>query len=110
MRKTRFSFFRIGILALTFFLLNHTVFGQCPITNSCTPGNAPASSFPFGMGIYNVSISGSVIGFTNPTPGGASAGYQDYSCKQKATVLEGVSTSISIATNPNANENVKVWL
>ncbi|WP_234462564.1 GEVED domain-containing protein [Adhaeribacter terrigena] len=62
------------------------------------------------MGIYNVSVGSGANGFSNPTTGGASAGYQDYSCTQKATILEGVSTAISVTTNPNANENVRVWL
>src|SRR5690606_21065708 len=101
---------RSCLALLTFLLLNHSVLGQCPVPNSCTPGNAPASSFPFGMGIYEVTIGSAIAGFSNITTGGASAGYQDYSCTQKATVLEGTAIPINIATNPNANENVRVWL
>ncbi|MFC5271907.1 GEVED domain-containing protein [Adhaeribacter terreus] len=110
MPKPYLLLLRAYLLLFTFFLLNHTVFAQCPVASSCTPGNAPTSTFPFGMGIFNVSVGSGANGFSNATTGGASAGYQDYSCTQKATVLEGVSTSISVTTNPNANENVRAWL
>ncbi|MBK0403051.1 PKD domain-containing protein [Adhaeribacter sp. BT258] len=103
----------IRFLVGLFILLAYYPFyskAQCPVANSCTPGNAPASSFPFGMGIYNVTIGSGTTGISYPTTGGAPAGYQDYSCTQKATILEGVSTTISVTTNPNLNENVKVWL
>lgn len=95
---------------LILFLGTINTYAQCPVTNSCTPGNAPASSLPFGMGIFNVTTGSGANGFINPTTGGSSAGNQDYSCLKKATVLEGVATPISVTTNPNVNENVRVWI
>ena len=82
---------------------------QCPVANSCTPGQAPASAHPFGMGIYSVAVGSGPNGFSNAT-GGVTDGYQDYSCNKKATVLEGTPVSIAITTNPNVNENVRVWV
>jgi PKD repeat protein len=104
------SFYRLCFLLLAFFALIPTVFAQCPVASNCTPGTAPASSFPFGMGIYNVTVGAGTTGFVNPTTSGVQAGYQDYSCAKKATVLEGVATTISVTTNPNVNENVRVWV
>ncbi|KAA9325495.1 PKD domain-containing protein, partial [Adhaeribacter soli] len=82
---------------------------QCPVANSCTPGTAPAGNHIFGMGILSVTIGSGPNGFSNTT-GGVTDGYQDYSCTKKATVSEGVPTAISITTNPNVNENVRVWV
>ncbi|HSI90542.1 MAG TPA: GEVED domain-containing protein, partial [Adhaeribacter sp.] len=62
------------------------------------------------MGIYNVTIGSGATGFVNATTSGASAGYQDFSCTKQATVLEGTTTTISVATNPNSDENVRVWV
>lgn len=100
------------ILLLSFLLLWQLslAFAQCPLANSCTPGTALPSNHIFGMGIYNVSVGSGTTGFTNVTTGGSTDGYQDYSCTKKASVQEGVATSIYIATNVNANENVKVWI
>jgi PKD repeat protein len=83
---------------------------QCPIAATCTPGNAPASAYPFGMGIYEVTVGTGANGFSNPTSLGITDGYQDYSCTKKATVLEGAATAIAVTTNPNVNENVRVWI
>src|SRR5688572_23470322 len=82
------------------FLFSNSIFAQCPITNSCTPGSAPSSVFPFGMGIYNVTVGFGTTGFVNTTTGGTSDGYKDYSCTKQATVKEGITTAISITTNP----------
>jgi PKD repeat protein len=97
----------LGFVCLLLLTVNG-VYAQCPVTNSCTPGAAPSANNIFGMGIYSVTVGGS-SGFTNATSG-STDGYQDYSCTKKATVLEGTSTSITIATNQNANENVRVWI
>jgi PKD repeat protein len=108
MRKMPYSFLRLPFLLLTFFLINYTVLAQCPVASNCTPGTAPTASFPFGMGIYNVTVGSGPSGFTNPTTTGSSAGYENFSCTKKATVAEGVATTISVTTNPN--ENVRVWV
>src|SRR5262245_47422887 len=79
---------------------------QCPVANSCTPVSAPSSTFPFGMGIFSVTVGTGTNGFTNTTSG-SSDGYKDYSCTKKATVLEGVATTIAINTNTNSDENVR---
>jgi PKD repeat protein len=101
-------------LFLSFFcivLLNsNDLLAQCPSANSCTPGSAPTSVFPFGMGIYNVTVGSGISGFVNTTSLGASEGYKDYSCSKQATIKENVATTISINTNPNSDENVRVWL
>jgi PKD repeat protein len=96
-------------LFLTTILSSNLAQAQCPVANSCTPGSAPTSVFPFGMGIYSVTVGGAT-GFTNATSLGASDGYKDYSCTKKATVKEGVSTTISVSTNVNSDENVRVWV
>ncbi|SNC60353.1 Por secretion system C-terminal sorting domain-containing protein [Hymenobacter gelipurpurascens] len=79
---------------------------QCPAaTSSCTPGGAPAANTAFGMGIFNVTM-GSI---NNSTPG-SFEGYKDYSCTQNAALLIGTDAPISIKTNSNADENVRVWI
>src|SRR5688572_11252051 len=96
--------------SLIFLTLLGKALGQCPIASSCTPGTAPTSNHIFGMGIFNVVIGTGTNGFSNPTTGGSSVGYQDYSCTKKATILEGVPNLITVTTNANANENVRVWI
>ncbi|WBO86593.1 GEVED domain-containing protein [Hymenobacter yonginensis] len=86
--------------------LGSTAWAQCPAAASaCTPGAAPASNVPFGMGIFNVTL-----GTINSTTGGIQDGFQDYSCTVGTTLTAGQSYPISIRTNANANENVRVWL
>src|SRR5688572_18001576 len=91
-------------------LVTTSGYGQCPIANTCTPGNAPAGNLAFGAGIFNVNVNNGAINNTTP---GASQGYQNYSCTIGATLLPGVTYPISIQTNTatNAiNENVRVWI
>ncbi|AII53345.1 hypothetical protein N008_15330 [Hymenobacter sp. APR13] len=57
------------------------------------------------MGILNVTL-----GTINSTTGGVQEGFQDYSCTVGTTLTAGQSYPISIRTNANANENVRVWL
>ena len=79
---------------------------QCPpATSTCTPGSAPSSSFPFGMGILNVTL-----GTINNTTPGVQDGYRDYACTIGATLTVGQNYSISIRTNTGADETVRVWL
>ncbi|MBT9393783.1 PKD domain-containing protein [Hymenobacter sp. NST-14] len=75
-----------------------------PAAASCTPGNAPAATSAFGMGIFNVTLGG-----LNHTTDGAQDGYKDYACSQTATLAVGTDVPISIQTNPNADETVRVW-
>lgn len=79
---------------------------QCPpAASACTPGSAPSSSFPFGMGILNVTLGG-----INNTTTGVQDGYRDYACTLGATLTVGQNYSISVRTNANADETVRVWL
>lgn len=79
---------------------------QCPTAASaCTPGGAPATNAAFGMGIFNVTL-----GAINNTTAGTSDGYKDYSCTQNASLVIGTDAAISIKTNTNADETVRVWL
>jgi PKD repeat protein len=82
---------------------------QCPIANTCSPapGSAPSANWVFGMGIFNVNVNNGAI---NNTTAGASQGYQNYSCTIGANLTATVAYPISIQTNPNVNENVKVWI
>ncbi len=80
---------------------------QCPIASTCTPGSAPSANWVFGMGIFNVNVNNGAI---NNTTSGASQGYQNYSCTIGANLTATVAYPISIQTNPNVNENVKVWI
>ncbi|KAA9325052.1 GEVED domain-containing protein, partial [Adhaeribacter soli] len=90
-------------------LFSQLSFAQCPVANSCTPGIAPAGNHIFGMGILSVTVGSGPNGFSHTTSG-VTDGYQDYSCTKRATVSEGVPTAISVTTNPNVNENVRVWV
>ncbi|WP_167855603.1 GEVED domain-containing protein [Hymenobacter fodinae] len=56
------------------------------------------------MGIYTVTLAGTTI-----TTAGSTDGYKDYSCTQTASLVVGTDVPISIKTNPNADENVRVW-
>ncbi|MDX5348258.1 MAG: PKD domain-containing protein, partial [Hymenobacteraceae bacterium] len=90
---------------LAFILLQHTLFAQCPIAAGCVPANAPASNYVFGMGIFNVSL-----GSISYTTSGVQDGYRDYSCTQSTQLVAGNSYPVSVTTNPNANENVRLWI
>ncbi|QJX49097.1 PKD domain-containing protein [Hymenobacter taeanensis] len=57
------------------------------------------------MGIFNVTLGG----INNSTLGG-NEGYKDYSCTQTAALVVGADAPISIRTNSNADENVRVWI
>ncbi|MBK0404565.1 PKD domain-containing protein [Adhaeribacter sp. BT258] len=102
---TRFSVLLIVALSL----FQTTAFAQCPVANTCSPapGAAPTSNWIFGMGIFNVNVNNGAI---NNTTQGAAQGYQDYSCTIGASLFTSMSYPINIQTNPNVNENVKVWI
>ncbi len=92
---------------LTFNLsLVSTAFAQCPAPAVCTPGNASNQQAPaFGMGIFNVTI-----GSINNSTAGNTDGYQDYSCTVATPLTKGQSYPVSIRTNANVNETVRVWI
>jgi PKD repeat protein len=77
---------------------------QCPISASCTPGNAPAGNQAFGFGIVKVTLGS----FSSTTATGD--GYKDYSCTQTANLVVGSSYGLSIQTSAGGPENVRVWL
>jgi len=79
---------------------------QCPSAANCTPG--PASNpgaVSIGMGILNVTL-----GTINSTTPGVIDGYKDYSCTGGTALTVGVDYPISVQTNVNADENVRVWI
>jgi len=93
-------------VSLLLLVLTQVARAQCPPTASaCTPGSAPAVNFPFAMGILNVTL-----GTINNTTIGVRDGYKDYSCTIGTTLTVGQNYTISVLTNPGANENVRVWL
>ncbi|QNH63640.1 GEVED domain-containing protein [Hymenobacter sediminicola] len=93
-------------LLLLILPLTQTAWAQCPPTTSaCTPGSAPSSSFAFGMGILNVTL-----GSINNTTLGVQEGFRDYACTIGTTLTVGQNYPISVRTNANANENVRVYL
>ncbi|KAA9332661.1 GEVED domain-containing protein [Adhaeribacter soli] len=102
-----FTYVFAGLLALLFNMLwAHSAAAQCP-TTACVPGNAPAGNLIFGMGILNVNVNNGAINKTSP---GATDGYQDYACTTGTSLTAAVAHPISIQTNPNVNENVRVWI
>ena len=95
-----------GSFLLAPLLLSAPAHAQCPAAASaCTPGGAPTANYPFGMGILNVTL-----GAINNTTAGVSEGYRDYSCTGGAALTVGTDYPITVRTNANADENVRVWL
>ncbi|GAA4012781.1 hypothetical protein GCM10022408_26960 [Hymenobacter fastidiosus] len=79
---------------------------QCPVAANCTPGAASnPGAVSIGMGILNVKLN-----TIDNTTAGVIDGYRDYSCTGGTTLLVGVDYPVSIRTNANADENVRVWL
>ena len=76
---------------------------QCPIQATCTPGRATNTTF--GMGLLNVTI-----GTINNTTGGATNGYQDYSCTVGTILSPGLTYPVAIQTNASVDETVRVWI
>ncbi|MBW8050601.1 MAG: PKD domain-containing protein, partial [Cytophagales bacterium] len=73
-----------------------------PKAPSCTPATTGNCCL---VGIYNVTFN-----TINNTTGDGSEGYQDYSCTFGTTVTEGQNYSISVQTNPDMPEHVRVWI
>jgi len=80
-------------------------YAQCPTAAPCLPGNAPASSLLFGMGIMRVQLAG-----LDTATNGVADGYKNYSCTQGAVLVRGASYTLAVTTNPNADENVGAWI
>ncbi|MFD2785212.1 GEVED domain-containing protein [Hymenobacter rubripertinctus] len=102
--KTGFATAVLALVLPLFPLLTQAQ--SCPAAPSnCTPGNAPTANVAYGMGIFNVTL-----GSLNNTTSGAQEGYKDYSCTlAAATLAVGTDVPISIRTNNNADETVRVW-
>jgi PKD repeat protein len=99
---------RLGVFLLLagVLLTPRASWAQCPpATSACTPGSAPSSSFPFGMGILNVTLN-----TINNTTTGVQDGYRDYACTLGTTLTVGQNYPISVRTNASADETVRVWL
>ena len=80
----------------------------CARAATCTPGAASSpQAGVFGMGILNVTLGGNLI---NRTSVGQSEGYQDLSCTTNAALVVGQAYAISVRTNANTPENVRVWV
>ncbi|WP_310395173.1 GEVED domain-containing protein [Hymenobacter sp.] len=81
---------------------------NCPAPATCTPGAASnPQAGAFAMGIFNVTLGNNLI---NRTSAGQSEGYQDNSCTLTAALAVGQSYAVSVRTNPNTAENVRVWI
>lgn len=79
---------------------------QCPAAATCTPGPATNhQAAAFGMGILNVTI-----GSIDNTTAGNTDGYQDYSCTLGTVLSPGLTYPVSIRTNANADETVRIWI
>ncbi|RTQ48163.1 PKD domain-containing protein [Hymenobacter gummosus] len=107
MRKSiRLRRFAPLFLAVAGWLTAPAAQAQCPAaTSACTPGSAPSSSFPFGMGILNVTL-----GTINNTTSGVQDGYRDYSCTIGTSLTIGQDYPLTVRTNASADENVRVWI
>lgn len=105
------SYILSALLQCRFYLLGVLLIGctaaysQCPTTVSCIPGNSPLANQIFGMGIYRVQLAA----LDTVTNGGAD-GYQDYSCRSGAVLQRGVSYTLTVHTNPGADETARAWL
>ncbi len=80
---------------------------QCPLANTCTPGNATNSSAGiFGGGIYQVRIGSTFVN----NSGGATDGYKDYCSLGAINISLGAPFNIYVKTGNNISENLKVFV
>ncbi|MDB5271449.1 MAG: hypothetical protein JWP58_4489, partial [Hymenobacter sp.] len=101
-----FYFPFLCFLFIVFALFPATAGAQCPVAATCTPGRASSpQAAAFGMGIFRVRF-----GSIDTTTAGTADGYQNYSCTQRTPLAPGLNYPISITTNANTDENVRVWL
>lgn len=79
---------------------------QCPISNSCTPGNASNSQAAlFGGGIYEVTL-----GTFNHASAGAVEGYVDNCNLGTTDITLGSPLALTIRTGTLISENVRVYI
>jgi len=80
----------------------------CSVVAACTPGTAssPQANL-YNMGVFNVTVGGNLI---NNSTLGYAEGYRDFTCTQNAALAVGQTYAISVRTNPNVPENVRVWI
>lgn len=78
---------------------------QCPLNSACTPGAAPATNTILGRGIYRIQLA-NLDTLTN----GAIDGYQDYSCRRGAALVQNATYTLRVQTGTQAAENVVAWL
>ncbi|RYE20326.1 MAG: PKD domain-containing protein, partial [Sphingobacteriales bacterium] len=69
---------------------------------ACTPATL---TYCCGYGIYNVSL-----GDINNSSADGLAGYQDFTCPVRTTLVEGTTYPISITTSAGNNQNTGVWI
>lgn len=96
------------LLALSFgFTCSFQSKAQCPIVNTCTPGNATnPSAGIFGGGIYQVKIGDTFVN----NSGGATDGYKDYCSLGAINVSLASPFAIYVKTGNNIAENLKVFI
>jgi PKD repeat protein len=97
--------FYAGLILLLSLVNTLPALAQCPLAASCVPGAAPASNASLGLGIYRVQLAG-LDTLTN----GASNGYQDYSCRRGAALVQNTTYTLRVKTSTQAAENVVAWL
>ena len=94
------------LLAGSFLRISETQ-AQCPISNTCTPGNATNSQASlFGGGIFQVRIGPT---FTNSTVGQAD-GYKDYCSLGPINITLGGPVSVQIKTGNTFTENLRIFV
>ncbi len=103
----KYTLLKAIAVATALTLQNADVLAQCPIINSCTPGNAtdPNAGF-FGGGIFQVKIGTT---FTNTTIGQAD-GYKDYCSLGAVNIPLGSPTSFTAKTGNTFDENLRVYV
>ncbi|MEO1448190.1 MAG: M4 family metallopeptidase, partial [Bacteroidota bacterium] len=74
-----------------------------PVSAACSPPSNNGGSQ--GAGIYQVDFN-----TISKSSNDGSDSYQDYTCTDQTTVMEGVAYPISVITGSNTAEDVKVWI
>jgi PKD repeat protein len=97
-----FFYLKFLLFTLIFFVATDAA-AQCPVANSCTPGNAV--DLGVGCGIFNVTFN-----TINNTTGGVADGFKDYSCTQGTSLIFGINYNLSIQTGNTYPEDVRIWI
>ena len=82
--------------------INYVEYQDTVPVSACTP---ITNGYCCGYGITNFALN-----TINKSSSNAIAGYEDFSCELRTTLVEGQSYPISITTNPNLNETTRVWI